>query len=301
MTWPVWRRLADACELAGVAGLFTSDHYLSETQPSGRAALDAWSVIAALAAVTERVRLGTLVSPVTFRHPAVLAKCVVTADNISGGRIELGVGAGWYAAEHEAYGFEFPSVRDRLQILDEQLTVIRLLTGRKTASHDGGRYRLVNCPALPKPYSGRLPIIVGGTGKRGTVGCAARHADEYNVYAVSLEGARRVREMLDDACREIGRDPATLSLSLSLTCAIGASEREVERRVRRIRALRPVQDDELRRGPDAGWLIGTPDAVVDQLRDVTDAQVSRVFLGLADHTDTDAIELLGAEVLSRVG
>lgn len=211
----------------------------------------------------------------------------------------MAFGTGWYSAEHVAYGFEFPERQERLQLLDEQLEIVRELTGPGATSHDGPRYRLTNCPGLPKPVRGRLPIIVGGTGKRGTMECAARHADEYNVYDVSLERCRRVRSSLDEACLSAGREPAEVSLSLSLTCVIGESESDVDERLRRAHTLRGTPPL-IRPSVDEGWLIGTPDAIVDRLADISGAGVERVFLGLADHGDTEQIAVLGRDVITRI-
>jgi alkanesulfonate monooxygenase SsuD/methylene tetrahydromethanopterin reductase-like flavin-dependent oxidoreductase (luciferase family) len=291
--------LAEKCEAAGVGGLFTSDHYLSEREPTTLGGLDAWAVMAGLASMTQRIRLGTLVTPVTFRHPAVLAKNAVTVDHISRGRVEVGIGAGWYRNEHAAYGFEFPEYEARLMLLEEHLKVIRALTGPGATSYNG-LYRLVECPGVPKPVQERLPIIVGGIGRRGTLECAARHADEYNLHDVSIERCRSVRAQLDEACLSIGRDPAGLSLSLTLTCVIGADGTEVKRRLRPALALRATSETPAWPKVDDGWLIGTPDELVDQLSDLSEAHVRRVFLSFADHEDMDAIQLLGGEVVPRL-
>jgi alkanesulfonate monooxygenase SsuD/methylene tetrahydromethanopterin reductase-like flavin-dependent oxidoreductase (luciferase family) len=288
--------LAETCEAAGVGGLFTSDHYLSESKPTTLGGLDAWAVMAGLASITQRIRLGTLVTPVTFRHPAVLARNAVTVDHISRGRVELGIGAGWYRNEHTAYGFKFPAYEERLMLLEEHLQVIRAIIGRGGAGLDG-RYRLVACPGVPKPVQERLPIIVGGIGRRGTLECAARHADEYNVHGVSLQRCRSVRAQLDETCLSIGRDPSGVSLSLAMTCVIGADGTEVKRRLRAALALRGTSATPARPKVDDGWLAGTPAELLDQLSDVREANVERVFLSFADHEDTDAIELLGREVV----
>lgn len=295
--WHDWTHLAEACEHAGIAGLFTSDHYLSEVEPARRGALDAWSVMAGLAAVTERVRLGTVVTPVTFRHPSVIAKLAVSVDHISNGRVELGLGAGWYEREHRAYGFHFPPLRERIRLLRESLEIIRGLTSDGTLEHGGSCFQLVDCPGLPKPVQRRLPIIVGGTGKPGTVRCAAEFADEYNSLDSSLEGCSRVRARLDQACEAIGRQPASLPMSLSLKCVTGSTEADIDRRLQRAYDLLLLEPSAARPSIDEGWLVGTADVVAAQLRELAELKVTRVFLRLIDHLDLEVLEVLGHDVI----
>ena len=221
VSWEDWLALAQACEQHGIEALFRSDHYLSQTDPA-RAALDAWAVLAALAARTSALELGTLVSPVTFRPAAVLANASATANEISGGRVSLGMGTGWMEAEHEAFGFPFPPMGERLAMLREQLEAVRGFWG------DG-----------PRPH-----LIVGGSGLSGTVGPAAQFADEYNtVLATPAECAER-REKLARACEERGREP--IPLSLMTACAIGRDEAEARERIQRRleRAGQNVDPDE---------------------------------------------------------
>ena len=200
VTWEDWQALAGACEEHGIEALFRSDHYLSVFGFAGRGSLDAWATINALAAVTSAVRLGTLVSPATFRHPAELAKVAVTADHVSGGRVELGLGTGWNEAEHEAYGFPFPPMGERMRELERQLQVI--------ADHwsDDG-------PARPTPVQKPRPnLIVGGRGGPRSVRMAARYADEYNTVNNTAEECAVIRAQLDEECEAAGRKPIPLSL-----------------------------------------------------------------------------------------
>jgi F420-dependent oxidoreductase-like protein len=214
VTWDQWKALATTCEHSGIETLFRSDHYLSLQGHGKRGSLDAWTTIAALAAVTSKVRLGTLVSPVTFRHPSVLAKAVVTADHVSGGgRIELGLGAGWMEAEHAAYGFVFPPVSVRMQMLSEQLELVRKEWTEGAFTCEGQHYSVRKLDARPKPIK-QPRLLLGGEGGRRSLTLAVRYADEYNVVHMSEEELRKVRAGLDDACNREGRDPATLPLSL---------------------------------------------------------------------------------------
>lgn len=277
VSWEDWLALAAACEEHGVEALFRSDHYLSGTDP-GRAALDAWAVLPALATRTERLELGTLVSPVTFRPAAVLANASATAYEISGGRVSLGMGTGWMEAEHTAFGFSFPPMQERLALFREQLEAVRGFWG------DGAR-----------PH-----LIVGGSGLSGTVGPAARFADEYNtVMATPAECAER-REKLARACEREGREP--IPLSLMTACAIGRDEGEARERIRRRleRAGQDVDPDEyLSRRGDAA-ILGTLDQAAERLRAYEAAGVERVMLQHLDHRDLDMVELIGRELAPSV-
>src|SRR5919206_2503289 len=229
--WPDWVALARACERLNFDALFRSDHYLSVGGRAERGSLDAWGTVSGLAAVTTTLRLGTLVSPATFRHPSVLAKAAVTADHISGGRIELGVGTGWLEAEHTAYGFPFPPVGERMAILGEQLEVIVRQGGEEPFSFDGGRYRIEDLDARPKPVQRpRPPLIVGGSAGPRSARLAARWADEYNTIFVTPDEARERRAALDDACGDVGRDPQTLRFSMMNGYLVGATREDLHAR-----------------------------------------------------------------------
>jgi len=277
VSWEDWLALAEACEEHGVEALFRSDHYLSQTEP-GRAALDAWAVIPALAARTSTIELGTLVSPVTFRPPAVLANASMTAYEISGGRVSLGMGTGWMEAEHEAFGFPFPPMSERVRMLAEQIEAVRGYWG------DGQR-----------PH-----LIVGGSGLSGTVGPAAKWADEYNtVMATPAECAER-REKLARACEREGRDP--IPLSLMTPCAIGGDPDEARERIRRRlgRAGQTVDPDEYKASRGEAAILGTIDEAAERLRAFEDAGVERVMLQHFDHTDLEMVELIGRELAPAV-
>jgi alkanesulfonate monooxygenase SsuD/methylene tetrahydromethanopterin reductase-like flavin-dependent oxidoreductase (luciferase family) len=277
VSWKHWLALAQACEQHGVEALFRSDHYLSPTDPS-RAALDAWAVIPALAARTERIELGTLVSPVTFRLPAVLAHASLTAYEISGGRVSLGMGTGWMEAEHEAFGFPFPPMKERLRLLVEQIEAVTRFWG------DG-----------PHPH-----LIIGGSGLSGTVEPAAKWADEYNtVMATPAECAER-REKLARACEREGREP--IPLSLMTGCAIGRDETEARERIRRRieRSGQQIDPDEYRASRGDATILGTIDEAAERLRAYEEAGVERVMLQHIDHTDLEMVELIGRELAPAV-
>ena len=301
VTWEHWVALARACDEAGLDGLFRSDHYASGDDEPG--ALDAWATLSALAAVTERIRLGTLVSPVTFRHPSVLAKSVLTADHVSGGRVELGLGAGWMESEHRAYGFPFPELSERLELLAEQAEIVHRLLTDASVDFDGAHYRLEGARGQPKPVQRpRPPLIVGGSARSGTLRPAVRFADEYNTYGVGVEECRRRRARVREACERAGRDPDSLPFSLMTGCVFGADEAEVRERARRVAA---------KAGWDGGaeefvaqvrerWLVGTAAQLVERLGELAAVGVERVFLQHWEHEDPDPVHLVGAEIVPAV-
>ena len=254
VTWPQWVSLAQTAEAAGVEALFRSDHYSTVTGQGG-GALDAWTTLAGLAAVTSRLRLGTLVSPVTFRHPSLLARAVVTVDHISGGRAELGMGAGWMEEEHRRFGFPFPPYGERAAMLAEQIEIVHRQWTEDRFSFRGRFYELDDCEALPKPVQRPHPrLLVGGQGRRRTVEVAARWADEYNAFGVGPDGMRGLRERLDEALVDAGREPGSVPLSVMTRLD--------------------------------GW--------TDELaREYEAAGVERVFLQHLDHADLGAVERLG--------
>ena len=291
VTWGDWVALARACEGSGVEAMFRSDHY-SGFLGDRDGSLDAWATINALAAVTERVRLGTLVSPGTFRHPSALARMAVTADHASNGRITLGMGAGWYDREHEQFGFEFRTAAWRVERFAEQLEIVhRQLNEDEPFDFDGNYFTLRDCDARPKPVQRPLPIIVGGGAKRGTARPAARFAAEYNTTSPTLEEARERRSRLDRYCEEVGRDPATLPLSMMTFCIVGRDRAEVEER------LRAFGRDPWKR---EAALVGTVDEVAERLREYEHAGVSRVMCQHLLHRDLEMVELLGRELAPAV-
>jgi F420-dependent oxidoreductase-like protein len=289
VTWEDWLALAETCERLGFEALFRSDHYLSVDGVRTRDALDAWGTLCGLAAVTSTVRLGTLVSPATFRHPSVLAKLAVTADHISGGRVELGLGTGWNADEHTAYGFPFPPMRTRMDRLAEHLEIVHRSWGREPFSFHGEHWSIEDLDARPKPVQDpHLPLIMGGGAGPRASALAARWADEYNVVHATPEEAAASRERLRAACETEGRDPDSLRFSLMHAFAAGADAADLRSRRERLA--------EAGHGDTAGWLEGTPDVIVARLREYADAGVERVMLQHLLHRDTQALELL-AEVV----
>jgi F420-dependent oxidoreductase-like protein len=300
VNWVDWQAIAAACEEHGVGTLFRSDHYLSVDDRRERGSLDAWTTIAALAAVTETLRLGTLVSPATFRHPAVLAKAAVTADHVSGGRVELGIGAGWWEREHEAYGFDLPEVGPRMDALEEQMELIRRHWEEGPFNYRGRYYRAQNLDALPKPIQEpRLPLILGGKGGPRSLRLAAALADEYNTVMSTAEEIADLRRRLDQACEAAERNPKTLPLSMMTGWLVGVDRDELRDRATRLAQWKGEGED-----GDAylavlreSTIAGTVPEAVEQLRELEAAGLTRIMGQHLLHRDLDAIELMGREIV----
>jgi F420-dependent oxidoreductase-like protein len=301
VSWDEWVALGRAAEESGLEGLFRSDHYAGLMGDETRGSLDAWTQIAALAALTSRIRLGTLVSPVTFRHPALLAKAVATADHVSGGRVELGIGAGWNVREHAAYGFRFPELTERLERLEEQLELIVRQWTENGVSFAGHHYSTESLDALPKPVQQpRPPVIVGGRVSPRLARLAARFADEVNTPFATAEQCRERRARMAEACADVGREP--LVFSLMTGCVVASDRAELRDRVRRLMERMRVEGD-----PDAFvrergdvMVLGTVDEVVARLQELESAGVERIFLQHLAHDDVEMVRLLGAEVAPAV-
>jgi alkanesulfonate monooxygenase SsuD/methylene tetrahydromethanopterin reductase-like flavin-dependent oxidoreductase (luciferase family) len=288
VSWDQWREIAAACEAHGVGSLFRSDHYLPLDGHPEREVLDAWGTICALAATTSTLRLGTMVSPATFRHPAVLAKLAATADEVSGGRVSLGLGAGWHEREHAAFGFPFAATRERMAVFAEQLEIVRGLWGEGPFSFAGDHYALDAVDARPKPQ--RPSLIVGGSAGPKSAALAARFADEYNTIFATVGEVRERRAGVEAAWREAGRDDLVFSLMTGIVVGRDAGEVQARRR-----AIGERRGDPGFQPPDS-WITGTPDEARAQLEALAEAGVDRVMLQLLLHEDVAQIELIGREL-----
>ncbi len=299
VTWEQWCALTDACEEHGVDTLFRSDHYISQSDEAANVAHDAWTTLAALAARTTRLRLGTLVSPVTYRLPALLANAAATADHVAGGRIELGLGAGWMEREHRAFGFPFPETRVRVEMLAEQLEIVYRLWTEERVDFRGRHYTLEDAPGLPKPVQRpHPPLLVGGGGARGTADPAARFADEYNTPFASPEQFAAIRGKVAAACERAGRDPATMRFSVMTGCLVGETRADALDRARELYGRRPRDPgfDEWLTGYEARALVGSVDEVAERLRGYARAGCDRVMLQHLLHADLEPVRLLGREL-----
>jgi F420-dependent oxidoreductase-like protein len=303
VTWEHWCALADACEEHGIDTLFRSDHYISMSDEDANVAHDAWTTIAALAARTTTLRFGTLVSPATFRAPALLANAAATADHISGGRIELGLGAGWMEREHRAFAFPFPETPVRIEMFAEQLEIVHRLWTEQRVDFRGRHYVLENAPGLPKPVQQpRPPLIVGGSGRRGTAEPAARFADEYNAPFLTPDELATMRGRVVRACEAIGRDPATMRISLMTGCLIGETHDEALERARLLHARTPGGEDfdTWLAGYSQRALIGSVEEIAARLAEYEEAGCERVMLQHLLHTDLEPVRLIGRSLAAAV-
>ena len=299
--WEHWLSLAEAAESAGLEGLFRSDHYQAIGKGSPAGSLDAWTTLAGLAARTKTLRLGTMVSPVTFRPASVLAKSVVTVDHISGGRVEVGIGGGWMEAEHRAFGFPFPDVNVRMELLAEQLEIVHRQWTEDGFDFDGRHYTLENGDALPKPVrQPHPPLIVGGAGRRGTLAPAVRWADEYNTtFPTRDEIVARRRRLLEE-CERQGREP--LPFSVMTLCIVGRDASDFDQRARGVYQLAPrgASFDDWLHARRAGAIVGTADEVIEHLRHLAGLGVDGVMLQHLRHDDLETVELIGREIAPAV-
>jgi len=290
-------RVARTAEAGGFDGLVRSDHYMVIGRGSNGlpGSTDAWVSLAGLARETTRLRLGTLVSSATFRHPGIMAVTVAQVDAMSGGRVEMGLGAGWYEGEHKAYAIPFPPLKERFERLEEQLAIITGLWAAPIGerfSYQGTHYQVENSPALPKPRQAKLPIIIGGTGPTKTPRLAARYASEYNAGFAPLEAAGERYERVREACQAAGRDPSSMKFSTALVVCCGRDEADVARKAE---ATQPTLDL-----PPSAWLKGTPNQLVDALGRYAELGTDTFYFQFLNLEDIDQIELLAAQVLPRV-
>lgn len=294
-------------EAAGFEAFFRSDHYRSFPGPAGRPTTDAWAVLAGLARETERISLGVLVSPVGFRTAGNLAKVVTTVDEMSGGRIELGLGAGWNEDEHREHGLPFPPIGERADRLEETLEVIRGLWEEPDGWSYHGRHVTVEGACFhPKPQArgkrSRPPFIVGSSGTPRSYRIAACHADEFNVSSRGPEAIEQIYAALDEACRAIGRDPSSLVHSAMVGVVIGRDTAELERRQRELLAefALEAEADEWFAERRSRWIVGTPDEARAMVARFAAAGVERIMLQDFLPRDLELIDLLGAELVGRV-
>jgi F420-dependent oxidoreductase-like protein len=286
-------QIARHAEDLGFDAFFRSDHYLTMGDVDGLPGpTDSWVTLGALAVQTSRIRLGTLVTSATFRHPGPLAISVAQVDQMSGGRVDLGLGAGWYEAEHRAYAIPFPAVRERFDRLEEQLAILTGLWRTPTGtpfSFQGRHYAVVDSPGLPKPVASEgPPVIVGGKGPSRTPRLAARYADEFNVPFSSLADTKAQYQRVALACADIGRNlnERPLVLSAAQTVACGRTEAEARKRAETIGQQPPI--------------FGTPDQVVDQLGQFAELGATRLFLQIVDMSDLDHLDVIAAEVAHQL-
>ncbi len=292
LTWERWQRIAHAVEELGFVGLYRSDHF-TNGEPPDQASLELWISLAWLASHTKRIEFGPLVAPLSFRHPAIMVRQAAAVDDLSGGRLTLGLGAGWQEREHHNFGFDLLDVPRRFARFEEGLEVItRLLRSAEPASFQGNYYQLRDAALLPRPTrTAGPPILIGGKGKRRSLPLAARYADEWNAVSVPPAAFAELNAHLNTLLAAFGREPRMVRRSLMTTVIFGRDDSEVRRR------LAGRNEAELRA---KGSVIGTPTAVVEQLGQYAAAGVQRIMLRWLDLDDIDGLEALAQHVLRQL-
>lgn len=307
LTWDRWRHFASLVEELGYESLWRSDHFFSLAGQAERNALETWVSLVDLASRSTRLRFGPLVCSMTFRHPALLARMAAAVDDLSGGRLVLGVGAGWNVPEHEAFGILFPPVRERMDRLEEGIRVIEALWTGRRVSVEGKYFALKDAESHPTPaQQPHPPLLVGGGGEQRTLRIVAKYADEWNCANLLPDAYRAKTAVLERYCADGGRDPRAIRRSMMCAFIIGRDRGELQRRVAglqqvlpRLAAMPPDSVPETMRS--AGWLVGTPDDVTGQLQDLNRAGVERVMLQHHNQTDDGVLELIAKEIMPRVG
>ena len=297
LNWPRWQRMAEAVEALGFVGLYRSDHF-TNMNPPDKDSLDLWISLAWLASHTDRIEFGPLVSPVSFRHPAFTARMAAAVDDLSGGRLILGLGAGWQAREHANYGFDLLEINDRFERFEEGLEVVKLLlNGDQGSDFDGQYFQLQEGILLPRPQrAGGPPILIGGNGRKRTLPLTARYATEWNALMTTPEEFSALNKHLDGLLAEHSRDPGEVKRSMMVGSIFGADESQVNERVE-ARTKGERSADDLRQ---RGVIVGTPAQMAEQLKQLDQAGVQRVMLQWIDLDDIEGLEIIAQQVLPEL-
>jgi F420-dependent oxidoreductase-like protein len=296
LTWERFFKMAETVEGVGFGSLFRSDHLTALEGFPQRTSLALWPSLTALAMRTKRIRFGPMVCPITFRHPIMLAKMAAAVDQLSGGRLDLGLGAGWFGGEHRMFGVNYPPYKDRLEMLDEGAQVIKLLWTGRPASYEGKHFQLAKAETHPEPVRANPTIIMGGKGKK-TLQIVARQATEWNFSYERIELFRQKSAQLDENCQAIGRDPATLKRSLMIPFVIGRNELVIQNRIDAHRSVFPSLPATLPDWLATGYLGGSPQQLMDQVMAFVEAGIERFMLQHNDLDDLDSLDLLASELL----
>jgi F420-dependent oxidoreductase-like protein len=306
LTLERWSRIGSLVEELGFDSLWRSDHFMTLMGGEPRGAPETWATLVQTAQETRRIRFGPLVSPMTFRHPSLLMRMATVVDRLSGGRLVLGVGAGWNEREHQAYGLPFPPVRQRMDMLEEGIEVILRLQGDGPASYSGKHYQLDAADMQPKPIQRpRIPLLIGGSGEKRTLPLVARYADEWNTTGATPERFREKSAVLDDHCRTIGRNPAEIERSIMTAFLIGENEAALTKHCQAVQQVIPrlarLDAGEIPAAArEWGWLAGTPDDLIASLRALADEGVDRVMLQHNDQENDGLLRLIAREVMPAV-
>ena len=306
LTWQRWQQIIETAETNNFDSLWRSDHLFSVMGVSERDQLSLWPSLTLVAARDSKLEFGALVSPTTFRNPVMLAKDSVALDNLSNGRFWLGLGAGWNEREHAAFGFPLPPLKPRMDRLEESIEVIKLLWSGEKVSYHGEQFQLNEAQMRPTPtrQSG-VPMLIGGSGEKRTLRMVARFANEWNSNASNHETYRHKVEVLEQHCREIGRDSSEITRSVMVGHIIGRNDSEVRQRAARIQEIMPSMqglslDEVMERTHDRGWLVGTPEKVIHDIQSLARMGVSRLMLQTHDQEDMAALELFATAIRPEV-
>lgn len=308
LTWERWGNLIEATDRLGFDSLWRSDHLFSVMGAYERDALALWPSLTMVALRSSRIKFGPLVAPVTFRHPVMLARNAAALDRLSNGRFELGVGAGWNEAEHEAFGFDLPAPRDRINMLDEAIQVVQHLWTGDVVNFDGDHYQLRNAQMRPTPsHTGSVPLVIGAKRGKRMLKLVAAYADEWNITGGGLarEEYRDLQQTLARFCADINRDPGTIRRSIMLAYLIGRDQDELLGRAERMKAAVPsLKDIPTKELPDElrqrGWLVGQPDEIAQEIKSWEAVGVQRFMLQTHDQAELGAVELLATDVMPQV-
>ena len=297
LNWPRWQRMAEAVERLGFIGLYRSDHF-TNANPPDKDSLEMWISLAWLASHTDRIDFGPLVSPISFRHPAFTARMAAAIDDLSGGRLVLGLGAGWQEREHTNYGFDLLEINDRFDRFEEGLEIVRLLLNSDDAADfDGQYFQLQEGILLPRPQRpGGPPILIGGNGRKRTLTMTARYAQEWNALMTTPQEFSSLNQHLDGLLVEQSRDPGEVKRSMMVGCIFGSDDTQVEQRVaERTKGERSADDLRQR-----GVIVGTPSEIAAQLIQLEQAGVQRVMLQWIDLDDIEGLEIIAGQVLPEL-
>jgi F420-dependent oxidoreductase-like protein len=300
LTWARWQRLAQTVEDAGYESLFRSDHLTGLFGNAERASLDTWASLTWLASATRRLRFGPMVCPITFYHPALLARRAAAVADLSGGRLELGIGAGWHEGEHAMYGIPFPGLKERLDRLECGARAITALWTGKKVTLEQPYYPLVQAESYPLPPRGRVPLIIGGRGEKRTLRMVAEHADEWNITRVTFDEYPGKRAVLERHCEAVKRDAATIARSLMVPIIYGRTAAEADARRAKAKTIFPRIPDDAAAWRATGFLHGGPDDIVRDLKRWDSLGIHRVLLQILDMEDLPAIEAIAKDVLPAV-
>jgi F420-dependent oxidoreductase-like protein len=299
----VWR----LAEEAGLDWASVFDHFLPiQSDPTGPC-FEGFTLLAAMAAHTSRLRCGIIVTGVTYRNPAILAKMATTIDHVSGGRMELGLGAAWYEDEHRQYGVPFPRIGERMDMLDDACRILRALWTQERATVEGRHFSVRDALHEPKPVQDPMPLLIGGSGEKRTLRIVAEHADEWNAHGITVDALRAKRRVLARHCEAVGRDPASIRLSVAGPCVVGESDAAVRRGIDALAEFFPLRapaffpdgaatDNSVEAVRARGWFAGRPDEIAEQIQAFADEGVDRVIMQHMPH-DGESLELFASTVL----